>query len=68
MNVTSADLKQIIFNEAIRKVHEQYGLYNQVYIFGTDVSTLMLAPKNNSIYDNNDIEFLTECIRAECEL
>lgn len=61
-------LDTIIFNEAIRKVHEQYGLFNQVYVFGTDASTVMLAPKDDSVYDNNDIEFLTECIRAECEL
>ena len=69
------ELNKITFNEAIRKVNEQYGVYNQFTVTGDTVDNFMLVPRTDVGYDNidmqnlsTDIGFLTEVITSECEI
>lgn len=68
------NLDRITFNEAVRKVHEQYGIYGQFTIDGNTVDNFMLLPRTDVGYDavdmrnlSADIDFLTEAIEAECK-
>jgi hypothetical protein len=68
-------LDTITLAEALRKVHEHYGIYNQFEVHGDSIDTLMLVPRTDRGYDEMDManlsidaEFLTECIIAETEL
>lgn len=72
---TITELNKITFNEAIRKVNEQYGVYNQFTVEGDTVDNFTLVPRTDVGYDNidmqnlsADIDFLTEVITSECEL
>ena len=72
---TITELNKITFNEAIRKVNEQYGVYNQFTVDGDTVDNFMLLPRTDVGYDNidmqnlsADIDFLTEVITSECGL
>ena len=60
-------LNKITFSEALRKVDKTYGVYSQLLVFGNTVDTFILAPKEDSLYNDIDIDFLTECIKVECE-
>lgn len=72
--MTSKDLKKIVFNEAVRRVHEHYGIFSQFTIDGTTADNFMLIPRTDRGYDVQDLRnlgtdmgFLTEQIKAECE-
>ncbi len=72
--MTSTDLKKISFDEAIRKVNEQYGIYNQFTVDGNTIDNFMLIPRTDKGYDYQDmqnlridIDFLTEVIKSELE-
>lgn len=67
-------LKTITFNEAVRRVHEQYGIYSQFIVDGTTVDNFMLVPRTDRGFDavdmrnlSTDADFLAECIKSECE-
>jgi len=68
----SKELNKIVFNEVIRKVHEQYGIYNQFTVDGDTIDNFQLLPRTDVGYDlqdmhnlSADIDFLTEVIREE---
>ena len=70
----STELDKIIFNEAIRKVHEAYGIYGQFTIEGNTADNFMLVPRTDVGMDStdmeylrDDIDFLSEQIKANCE-
>lgn len=72
--MTSTDLKQIVFNEAIRRVHDQYGIYSQFTVDGNTIDNFMLVPRTDRGYDSQDmqnlstdIDFLTEAIKEEAK-
>ena len=60
-------LNKITFSEALRKVDKTYGVYSQLLVFGNTVDTFILAPKEDSLYNDIDIDFISEQIIAECE-
>lgn len=69
------ELNKITFIEAIRKIHEQYGIYSQFIVDGDTVDNFQLVPRTDKGYDavdmqnlSADIDFLTEAIQAECEV
>lgn len=73
--MTSTDLDKIVFTEAIRRVNSQYGIYSQFQIMGDTKSNFMLVPRTDVGYDaidmdnlSEDIDFLSEVIKTECEL
>ena len=66
-------LDRITFNEALRKVHDQYGIYGQFTVDGDTVDNFQLIPRTDRGYDSEDmnnlltdIDFLSEAIREEC--
>lgn len=67
------DLNRITFNEALRKVHDQYGIYSQFIVEGDTVDNFQLIPRTDRGFDSvdmqnllTDIDFLSEAIREEC--
>ena len=60
-------LNRITFSEALRKVDKTYGVYSQLLVFGNTIDTFILAPKEDSLYNDIDIDFISEQIIAECE-
>lgn len=74
MSTTITDLKAIVFNEAVRRVNEQYGVYSQFTVNGSTVDNFELLPRTDRGYDqidmqnlSADIDFLSEAIVSECE-
>lgn len=67
------DLDRITFNEAVRKVHEQYGIYGQFTVDGDTIDNFLLIPRTDRGFDSVDmqnllidIDFLSGAIREEC--
>lgn len=48
--------------EAIEQVDKEYGVYSQLQVIG-GADDFILAPLDNSLYDNSDIEFIEAKIK-----
>lgn len=68
----STELDKIVFREVVRRVHNEYGIYNQFTVDGDTIDNFQLLPRTDRGYDlqdmknlSIDIDFLTEVIKTE---
>lgn len=54
-----------ILKQAIDKVHQDYGVYNQLEVIPCGGNDFMLAPLENSLYGHSDIEFIEAKIKEQ---